>query len=403
MKRWYLMMGLAVACVAFILLMVMVRGLLANYESIPTTQHDVLHKGTSGTLKPERRVGTNIFTVSFKVYRPGQRQSIEVHDGLEHVNLVKGDKYSREVNKACDEGALAAVTLKVVDEVGDAVADVDVRGGFWNNGAKGHGFNTKTDHDGFVQLSDTCYADMHCELEKAGYYQTALIYNFFQAGFDCARGGRWIPWNPTVEVVIKRIRRPVAMYVRDQGEGTALPLVGVPMGYDLSVGDLVAPYGRGKTRDFDVTFFRDGTNRFWTSLELVLSNQDSYAGFYKVPCDSYSVFRSPYHADTNDVYQHEVCFTFRHPGGKGRYVDGTMRATDCLVLRTRTRSDAQGRLVGAHYGKIYGPLDFGLSDKSPGTMNIRHYFNPNENDSNLECCRTNNLMKTTDRDHGCRP
>ena len=403
MKRWHLLMGLVIACVAFVLLMVMVHGFYANHESLAPSPCNSLHKGTPGILELGHHAGTNNLMASSRVYRSGKGQSIEVHEGLDPVNLVKGDKYSREVNKARDEGAMAAVTLRIVDETGAPVPETSVNGGFLNNGEKAHRIAAMTDADGLARLVDRCGDYMQCTLNKAGYYETWVTYHFFQAGFDCAKDGRWIPWNPTVEVVIKRIRRPVDMYVKDQGGGMELPLAGVPMGYDLSVGDLIAPYGRGETRDFDVTFFRDGTNRFWTSLELVLSNRDSYAGFYKVPCDSYSVFRSPYHADTNDVYQHEVRFALRHPGGKGRYVDGTMRANECLVLRTRTRVDEQGHLVGAHYGKIYGPLDFGLSDKSPGTMNIRHYFNPNENDSNLECCRTNNLMKTTDRDHGCRP
>jgi len=394
MKRCHLKKSLLIVGVAFCISIIGISMNLFRREVTPPVNVAEPCVGTHKTFEAGRRYEELKGSTPFpKTYRSGQGQSIEVHDGLDHVNLVKGDRYSSEVNKACDEGALAAVTLKVVDEVGHAVADVDVRGGFWNNGAKGHGFSMKTDRNGLVQLRDTCYADMHCDLEKPGYYRTSLVYNFFQAGYDCVKDGRWIPFDPIVEVVIKRIAKPVAMYVSTWDcPYVFFPQAGVPIGYDLAIGDLVTPYGAGKTSDFDVTFVRDGTNQFWTSMELVLSTKDTYAGFYRKFCDLYSVFQSPYFANTNDVYQREIRFSFKHPNGKGRYLDGRLKENECIVLRTRTRIGGHGELVGAHYGKIYGPLNFSFSKRSVGEMKMLHYLNPNENDPNLEADPAQNLL-----------
>ena len=49
--------------------------------------------------------------------------------------------------------------------------------------------------------------------------------------------------------------------------------------------------------------------------------------------------------------------------------------------------DANGTLVSAHYSKIYGQFD--IDGQYPETMGIvggvTTYFNPVENDTNLEC------------------
>ncbi len=298
-------------------------------------------------------------------------------------------------------GAMAKVTFVVVDDEGRRVRDATVMGGFFNYGLGNHDFSRKTDADGSVTLEDVCRVDMNLMVEKDGYYGTRAPYSFFKSGFDCVKDGRWIPWNPIIEVVLKRKFNPVAMYAADRvSDYTRIPKVGEPLGFDLTAGDWVVPYGKGRTRDFDVTYIRDGEGRAFTRQELILSAREPYAGFRKIPCDMYSAFRSPYRADTNAVYEREVRFSFNRPGGTGRYVDGQMKADECLVLRTRTRIDEDGRLVGAHYGKIYGPLNFGISLEAPGEMKILHYFNPVENDPNLEADTTKNLLNPRDLGFG---
>ena len=58
-----------------------------------------------------------------------------------------------------------------------------------------------------------------------------------------------------------------------------------------------------------------------------------------------------------------------------------------IVIRTRTKCDDNGRVVSAHYAKIYGPIGFGGEFTCTGL-----YFNPNDNDTNLEADTKINLM-----------
>ena len=63
------------------------------------------------------------------------------------------------------------------------------------------------------------------------------------------QNGRWEPWNPVVEVVLKPILNSVPMYVK-KVEWLNVPKPGEEAGYDLVAGDWVAPHGKGSVSDF---------------------------------------------------------------------------------------------------------------------------------------------------------
>ena len=63
-------------------------------------------------------------------------------------------------------------------------------------------------------------------------------------------------------------------------------------------------------------------------------------------------------------------------------------------FRIRTRRDAEGRIVSALYGKVYG--DFRINDLSG--ISFTYYLNPTPNDRNLEFDRKTNFNLTDGRD-----
>ncbi|MBQ2630371.1 MAG: hypothetical protein IJG13_11900, partial [Kiritimatiellae bacterium] len=68
-----------------------------------------------------------------------------------------------------------------------------------------------------------------------------------------------------------------------------------------------------------------------------------------------------------------------------------------IVCRMRTRVDALGKRVGAHYGKILGQW---FSDKEYMTMRDG-CFNPVENDANIEDGGAlRNTIRNRNRKHG---
>ena len=291
--------------------------------------------------------------------------------------------------------AQAKIVLRCIDQYGQTVSNVTVSSGVTLDGNPETTVQIKgeTDKDGCFAVEGRSNGELGYYCIKKGFYDTWEVKQLSKFSNVYVSNGRWEPYGLTNTVVLKRKVDPVAMYAADRGRNyTLIPQAGEPLGFDLTVGDWVSPHGRGKARDFDVTYIRDGEGRAFTSQELILSVRDPFAGFKKVSCDTYSAFKSPYRANTNAVYEKEIRFSFKRPGGTGGYIDGQMKADECIVLRTRTRLDEDGRLIGAHYGKIYGPLRFGVSLEAPGEMKILHYFNPNENDPNLEADTTKNLL-----------
>src|SRR5258708_26432707 len=102
------------------------------------------------------------------------------------------------------------VTLRVLDDAGKTVPDANARVSYERiyahkeservGAAKGI-----TDAEGRLTLEGkTGEGSVGYDAEKEGYYQTwGLRFNFTGASIF-----RWQPWNPTIDVVLKRIKNP---------------------------------------------------------------------------------------------------------------------------------------------------------------------------------------------------
>ena len=83
--------------------------------------------------------------------------------------------------------------------------------------------------------------------------------------------------------------------------------------------------------------------------------------------------KNPYSVDTNLMFA--ATNSYGTVGTKAHILG----ESSCLVFRTRTKVDEDGRLVSAHYGMIYGPwtTEFGMKAAAI-------FFNPRPNDTNIE-------------------
>ncbi len=331
-----------------------------------------------------------------RVYKPiaAQDATLEIDHALPRVDFTKEEKYSAEVMEAQRDGAIGAITLKIVDQAGNVVSNAAVTGGFYNHGKKGYGFDKTAGPDGRVELKNRCVGDLRFSIEKDGYYKTSLVYWFFKARYNCVKDKRWAPWNPTIEVVLKRKINPVAMYVATYGiESHSIPFVGKEVGFDLWENDWVQPDGRGKHADFFVVFEWDGSKYAnYKGSALTLLFKEPYSGTYRTKTDSFSTLKSPYQADTNAVFDESIKFSYIRGNNASETFDKQLKGGECLILRIRTRVDNDDRLISAHYAKIYGPMNFGYALEFPGSVGIRYYLNPIENDPNLEADTTVNLL-----------
>jgi hypothetical protein len=309
--------------------------------------------------------------------------------------LVKGDKYPAAVIEAQEKGALGAVTFRVVDDRGQTVPDARVRGAFWNHGKKGYDFEQKTDNNGLVALQNTCVGDLNFTIEKDGHYETRLRYWFFKTWFDCVENGQWMPWNPTIEVVLKRKVNPVAMYVaRSPSEwDITVPILDMPIGFDFEKGDWLPPFGNGIHNDIQIKreFAQQGKANLDLKAVLTLSFTNELCGLYEMVKNRANGLQSSYCADINGVFVKERVFTYNRADDK-IFESSFLTEDKYLVFRTRAKLDRDGKLANAHYGKIYGRIDVNRK----GRLVLQYYFNPNANDPNLEADTTKNLLNPRD-------
>ncbi len=189
---------------------------------------------------------------------PPGGQTRDMAGDEELAPLPTNEPLPYRIKHAVTYGAKAKITLRVVDSKGAPVADALVGGGFYNHDEKGHDFKERANEKGEVTLEDTCVGDLNFGVMKDGYYSTGTTYWFFKNYFDCVKDGRWIPWNPTVEIVLKEILNPTKM-IKKCGLLLAFPMR-EKVGFDFEVGDVVAPFGTGK--ESDVLFNFDSWQNF---------------------------------------------------------------------------------------------------------------------------------------------
>jgi hypothetical protein len=209
---------------------------------------------------------------------------------------------------------------------------------------------------------------------KPGFYKSNVTYWFFKNYFDCVKDGRWIPWNPTVEVVLKEIRNPVKM-IKNSGLLLAFPMR-ENVGFDLEVGDVVAPFGAGK--ESDVSFCFDSWQHFnpycySNRFVITAGNGGSIATAHK---DSFSDFKFAY-APPDSGWVSDLTL-------------GMVRTKD-KILSNVALGKEEYWVVAVRRGErkrfaVVSDFDFGGSGQGTNDCGVllSYYLNPNPGDANLE-------------------
>lgn len=301
--------------------------------------------------------------------------------------------HTKEESDALSKGALACVTLRVVDERGTVVANAIVTGSFHMHDGNGAPYTGNTDTNGIYVASGRSVGDWHYYVMKDGYYRTHKSLWFFDNEEVPIKDGRWQPFGATNTVVLKRKVNPVAMAVPWDSKDHNIPFVNKEIGFDLFENDWVTPSGKGKRADLYVVFEWDGSKfQNYNGSVLALVFKDAYSGAYKIEADEFSEFKSPYHANTNGVFAKEMKFRYVRGRKASETFNGQLKGDECLILRVRTKLDEKGNMISAYYAKIYAPMMFGYALETPGSMEMRYYLNPNANDPNLEADTMKNIL-----------
>ena len=204
---------------------------------------------------------------------------------------------SPELEAAKTDGARGMITLRVVDSKGIPVENAQVSAWFYNPHNRNDTSERMTDTNGLCSITGVSDSQMRYTITKAGYYKTSEPYWFYRRGENCVQNGRWQPWNPTNAVVLKEVRHPIPM--RAKRVDAPVPVQGTPAGYDLEVGDWVAPYGQGKQPDMLVTYEATIKAPLVFSNQLTIATSNKLDGFIRMSKDKWSTFVSVYEAPTN--------------------------------------------------------------------------------------------------------
>ncbi|HZV36180.1 MAG TPA: hypothetical protein VFB72_16510, partial [Verrucomicrobiae bacterium] len=164
-------------------------------------------------------------------------------------------------------------TLKVVNDDGKPVEGANAHIYYLLNKE----FSGLTDSGGvFMASHEDGSENIGFYVEKAGYYSSRITYRM-------GRVYSATVWNPTQTVVLKKIKDPIPMYAKWLNVG--LPVFDQPAGFDLTLGDWVAPYGKGNGADIIFTAHREKRSENDSDYQLTVSFPNAGDGIqdFKVP------------------------------------------------------------------------------------------------------------------------
>jgi len=356
-------------------------------------------------LYNNNRRGGKVVSVSRTITK--EKEAAVLH-GDETVSATRGDNPERFVydgesfgsREAMEEakkqdqidlyGASAELTFHVTDSEGRDVSGATLTACF-RIFEKTVEKTAKTDKNGIFVAEGKTDGEIVYFVKKEGYYNTQATFSF-NRHTDTAdvKNGKWIPWNPTIEVTLKEIRNPIPMYVKRAG--IRLPKKGEPFGMDFKIGDLVAPHGKGKNADIFLKCWGDKPIPLTraVSRHLTLSSDKIGEGFIRISKDG-GLFTSIYEAPT-DGYQPEVYLNYARTNDK-ILDDKDFPQNEYIVFRSRVELDDDGKIAKSNYGKIFDIwFDISADDRDGAAIRFIYYFNPTPNDRNLEFDTSYNLF-----------
>ncbi len=279
----------------------------------------------------------------------------------------------------------AKVIVTVLDDDGKPVSDADVTIGFQPYGGYSKWqVKGKSNKKGIFTGENKTGSGVWFSAEKNGYYEGSAGIRFKKQNKLL---NRWEPYPSKITIKLRKKKNPVPMYVESTGV-IPLPFLGKPVGFDLEKGDWIKPHGKGEIADFV----------FIKKLEKIGDKEKlSYLLTFSHPLDgiqeyvtkkifSNSQFKWPYDA-LLEGYQKTIS---EYKIYKIRVIERKDRPDANYIFRIRTKTDKDGNIISANYGKIVGGFHFSSDDG----IKFTYYFNPDSKSKSLEFDPKKNLFKS---------
>jgi len=286
------------------------------------------------------------------------------------------------------------ITIHVVDEDGVPIEGAKVILAFeeahpkWGS-AKENPVAGITGHGGDFTGSGYCPLEVGGKAEMLGFYLTYLPHYQFKTVQD----GKCQPWNPIVNVVLKKIIQPLPMYAKKVR--VVVPALDQPIGFDLAAGDWIKPFGTGTNSDFVFTLSRTLNNHNDFSAKLLLTFKakgDGVQAIRSSPDQGTSQLKLPRNAPEDGYIS--IWSTSLNHGTFGANSAQSEGIGYFLRVRSAVQDD---KIKSAQYGKIDGNISIvGAAAKQPGIA-FTYYLNPTGT-TNLEFDPDKNLLKNLKND-----
>lgn len=300
------------------------------------------------------------------------------------------------------------ITARIVDESGKPIEGATVDVGIGNLRYKDqlNNFVGKSDSEGkFSAESLAVAAYVQFVVSKDGYYISRMLFEGMENDPEKVRPvGRFEPWNPTVDIVLKKIGKPIPMLARlGNSSKKLMPDMASDFTFDLMAWDWLPPHGKGRVADLliRVDERKDGEEIQSRSLQLRFSNEhDGLIPIMKLHGVE-SVLKSPRTAPENGYEMRELTIAYQ----KGQIIsyEDLDKLPKGYFFRIRTQVNTTGEVVSAYYGKI---IQTNLTRSAPPLIRYNSaegsrkadfmfsscYINPTPNDRNLEYDQESNLV-----------
>jgi hypothetical protein len=230
-----------------------------------------------------------------------------------------------------------------------------------------------------------CISDFGGGVVADGYYRAS----FFLPSTGLNRIlNRWEPWDPTIEVKMRKIKNPVPM-VTKWVSALKIPKWDEPIGFDFEKSAWVAPYGKGGCSDFFVTMYRrfNNSNDYEVRASISFPNKGDGIQFYTIPQeiqDSSYVF--PYLAPESG-YNKELILSRKCEGAKDETNFDPKKSQ--YVFRVRTKLDQEGKVISACYGRMDRRIEISWGE----VIDFEYHFNLDSFSRSLEYNGVNLLKK----------
>lgn len=311
---------------------------------------------------------------------------------------------------AREENYSMKVTARVIDEDGLPLSNTPILIRIHNvNDYKDqyNDFHGVTDAEGKFSAEGIGRGLAKIEIKKDGFYPSNKTVTCHKGtSEEIRKSGKFLPWNPVVDVMVKKVGKPIPMIVRRAWGGSKSWIrpkpeqIGRLLGWDLVEGDWMAPEGKGKVSDLLVNFALSRTDDLNHSASVIIQvgiPEDGFIVLHELKGEE-SVLSFPRSAPADGYGVKDLNFTWEFDGGTLARLPRDMPKG--YLFRIRTEKDKNGDLTSAIYGKITKPFEFQASSNGLGALqvNFDYYLNPTPNDRNLEYDQTNNLAPEADKD-----